>query len=287
MFLAVQDSVSVVLMGGWLFWQRACGRPLLPPRGRWLAALVLVGASSQLLGNLPVMWAMSVVGLALTIPLAMSVSLAAAAICGRAVLRERVSWRSPAAMGIVMVSVVLLGLAGRDANVATASTEYETTAAWWTLAAIAAAGMAGVTYGVLSVATRKLLLAGTANAAVLFVIPTVGVALTAPLGFYRQACAGFRPNLRGRRRRHAGRGPAQPARLHGRPPGPAADERGACQPARASQVAMAAVAGFLFFAEPASLALVLGVVLTIVGMVLLDPPPATRVPPAFQPLQDG
>jgi drug/metabolite transporter, DME family len=40
----------------------------------------------------------------------------------------------------------------------------------------------------------------------------------------------------------------------------------------ASQVALAALAGFLFFSEPASPALVIGIVLSVVGMVMIDRP---------------
>ena len=67
--ICVKESVTVALVGPWLLWRAYRGLPALPPR-RALAALVLVGLAVQLIGNLGVIWAMSVVGLSVTIPAA-------------------------------------------------------------------------------------------------------------------------------------------------------------------------------------------------------------------------
>jgi drug/metabolite transporter (DMT)-like permease len=279
MVLAVQDSVSVLLVGAWLIWRCCkpkCEREREPSTSLTLRVMiawaVLVGLASQFLGNLPVIWAMSVVGLAVTITAVLGTGLLAAEFFGRIFLGERVSVRSSAAMTMLFAAIALISFGAQRTNASLTAETAEFGGPLWIGIAIAAACMAGTTYAALGVVVRRLMIGGTPHSLILFIVPAVGVATLGPLSLAQQGSSGVL----------ATRGRdieimlvagvlnllAYLAAVHGLKLMSLLQNNVLL----ASQVAMAAVAGFLFFAEPPSFGLVAGVILTIVGMIWLDKP---------------
>ena len=275
LMLSIQDSVSVVVVGAWLFWQARRGRAAVAGRGT-MAGIVLVGLASQFLGNLPVLWAMSVIGLAATITAVLGMSLAGAAVLGRVFLGERVSIQSAVAAALLIISVVLIGFGAGRTNDSMAASAEAVRGPFWVTAAISAACMAGLVYAALGVAVRKMLIGGTSLALVLFIVPASGVATLGPISFCRLGIAGILATHARDAEILLAAGAlnllAYLAALHGLRLVNVLH----ANVLSASQVAMAALAGFLFFSEPASLALVMGVLLTVAGMILLDPSAARR-----------
>ena len=92
----------------YLLWLIARGRPALPP-WKELLALLGIGLITQL-GGVLLVWAMSVVGAAVSVTLQTGIMLAASAVLGLIVLGERVSWRQIAAIALITVSVAFFSL---------------------------------------------------------------------------------------------------------------------------------------------------------------------------------
>lgn len=277
--LCMKESMAVVVLGPWFVWEAMRGRFHFPT-GRPLAALLVVGLLTHLIGNLPLIWAMGVVGLAVTIPVSLGVNLVACAVLGKVWLHEHVTLRSVIALAILIVSVVLLSAGAGRANDSMAATTESASAASgtaWVLLAVAGSCLAGIAFSLLNVTLRKSATAGISLVALAFLVPAMGsvslfpiclirqgyseLAATTPSDFWLMVLAGvlnlasFMAIIKG---------------LH-------LTTIVHANVLSATQVAMAAVAGLLFFGEGAhgvSAALVVGIVLTIVGTILIRPPDA-------------
>lgn len=269
--LCVKEAMTVVWLGPLLVWQAARGRRPLP-EGRTLGALIAVGLFTHFGGNLPLIWAMGIVGLAITIPLATGVNLVACAVLGRWVLGERVPLQSGLATAVLIVSVVLLsGGAGR-ANHAMALSEHVVAGPGWVALAVAASCLAGMSYGVLNIAIRRALTAGVPWTAVGFLIPAMGAISLAPLCLGRFGLSGLLATSPPDFLLMVFCGTLNLLAYLAIIKGLELTSVVRANVLSASQVAMAAVAGLLFFREAASPVLVAGVAMTIAGMVLIGRP---------------
>jgi drug/metabolite transporter, DME family len=170
----VQASVSVVALGAYLSLQAARGRPALPP-WRELLALLVIGMITQL-GGVLFVWAMGVVGVAVTATLQTGGMLAFAAILGLIVLGERVSWWQVIAIALITVSVVCLSMGAGSANEATVSR----VPLFNILLGTAAGVVAGLAFAILTVGVRKTVTGNTSPQAVVFLISLMGVVALGP-----------------------------------------------------------------------------------------------------------
>ena len=91
------------------------------PSASMLFVLVGTGLVVQLGGNLAFQFALSTIGLALTVPLCFATLLFAGAIMGRAWLGEALSLRAVAAMGLCVAAIGLLAWHAEHANMLNAS----------------------------------------------------------------------------------------------------------------------------------------------------------------------
>jgi drug/metabolite transporter (DMT)-like permease len=269
--LWLKESMTVVWLVPWLVWQAARGRRPIPG-GRVLGALMAVGLLTHLGGNLPLIWAMGVVGLAITIPLATGVNLVACAVLGRLVLRERVSPQSALAMSILIVSMVLLSAGAGRANDSMAVSDHVVNGPLWVALAVAASCLAGVVYGVLNIAIRRALTASVPVTALGFIIPAMGALSLAPVCLGRFGVAGLLTTAGSDLFLIAFCGTLNLLAYLAIIKGLQMTGVVRANVLSASQVAMAAVAGFLFFQEAAGPALVAGVAMTIAGMVMIGRP---------------
>ena len=114
--MCCKEAVAPLLVGPVLVVMALRGRRVLPPL-RVLALLALVGLAVQLLGNVGMQWALGVIGLAVEIPIDFGVMLIASALLGGMVLREPLTLRTLAALGLLLASIVLLAcMPGRPAG---------------------------------------------------------------------------------------------------------------------------------------------------------------------------
>jgi drug/metabolite transporter (DMT)-like permease len=215
---------------------------------------------------------MGVVGLAITVPASLGVNLVGGAVLAQLLLRERVSPQSALAIGVVIVSIVLLSLGAGQVNRSIVTTAAVATGPFWIGLAIGVSCLAGVIWGMLNVVIRRSVTQGVSIGLLAFIVPAMGALSLAPVTLWRHGLSGlFAPpanhlvlmllcgvlNLAAYLAIIKGLEMTTVVRAN---------------VLSASQVALAAAAGLLFFRETPSPALVAGVSLTIAGMALASRP---------------
>ena len=264
-----KELITVVVAGPWLLWQ-TWRRKGSFPTGRPLAILVAVGLATELIGNIGVQWGYEVVGLSVMVPAYTGFILVATTVLGGILLGERVSVRNLAAVGLLILAVGLLGLG--SAQVASTPVAKPAASPWVIAAAIAAAGAAGIVFSLLGIAIRHCVIGTTSYSAVMVIITGMGVLTLGPLSLVNAGAATLMatPWQQYALMFAAGvcnliaflalvRGLHLTTVLH-------------VNMINVGQVAIAAVAGVLFFSEPCNRWLVLGVVLMIVGIFAFGSP---------------
>jgi drug/metabolite transporter (DMT)-like permease len=264
-----RELVTAALVGPWIAYRILRGRPTMP-RGRTLRYLLVGGVVIQVVGNVGVQWALGVVGLAVTIPAVFAVSITSGAAMGHAALGERVSIRSAAAIALLLVSLGLLGVGAEAVGQAIAGAGK--VGPMVVAAAVAAAGLAGGVYSALNIVIRHSVTRSTLPCAVAFLIPLTGVVTMGPIALMQSGV----PTLPGLSCQElllmAAAGVFNLIGFLGLIYGLQRTTVVYANAVNASQVAMAAVAGMALFAEPPNPWLLLGVGLTIVGIVWIDRP---------------
>jgi len=176
--ICVKETVTVLFVGPLLLLQYLVGRASLPSR-RSLLILAAAGAAVQLIGNVGLLWAMGIVGLAIALPVALAVSLISAALLGTFFLKESLTWRVLVGIGLLIAGIVCLragaggGLEGIHAP------------AGMVIAAMLVACSAGVTYGLLTIAIRHVARRDTSVWIVVLVVTGCGTVSLGILSWVR------------------------------------------------------------------------------------------------------
>ncbi len=263
----MKELMTVVIVTPWLLAQACRGRKVLP-RVRPLALLAVMGLLTQWAGNLPITWALSIVGLSITVPVAIGTNLTVSAILGWLILRERITRGSAFAIGLMCLSVILfsLGASRVSESITGASASMATT-----IVAVLAAVMAGSIYACLAIVIRRSVTGSTNPSSVVFIITFMGVITLGPWSLYQNGLemlyeipirdhilmivmgtlnlVGFIAVVKGLELTTVAH----------------------VNVLTASQVAMGVVAGMILFGEPASSWLLLGVSLAIAGIIIIRP----------------
>lgn len=251
------------------------GLPALPPR-QLVLPLIATGLFMQFVGNVSFQWGLSLGGLALTVPLTFATLIGSGAILGRIVLNEPITLRSLAAIAVLVISIVFLSL---GAEGATRSMLAESS--WLTIVgAILAASLAGLAYGTCGVVIRRTT-TGVHNVSLsgtLVLLSTTGVVGLGLTSWFRLGTDQLLETT-----------PLELANML------AAGSLNAiaffaCGAAlmrlsvvrvnmiNASQAAMCAAGGVLFFEEALTVWMVLGTLLTMGGLMLMERPTPTKPP---------
>ncbi len=266
-----RELVTTVVVGAWLLWQAVRGRRCLPA-GRQLGLLLLVGLLIQVAGNVCFQWSLGVVGLAVTIPAIFGAMITSGAVIGRFWLGEPVSGRSITAIAMLLGSLALLGVSAGTAGRSIAQAEAVTPNPPVMILAVAAAVLAGSVYALLSAVIRHSVTRNTTPAAAAFLVTLMGVVSLGPICVYRLGIPALLETPVDQFALMIAAGVfnlvAFLALIHGLQRTTVVH----ASAVNASQVAMAALAGVLLFAEPPTVWLLLGVCLTIFGIVWIDRP---------------
>lgn len=159
-------------LGAWVAiavrtWQ---GLPVLPPT-RLLWPLIVAGLVMQFGGNGMFQFALSLGGLALSVPLTFAALIWSGAVVGRTVLGEPITGRSMVAIALLMVSMLFLSLGAEDA-----ARTLMANPSWLQIAgAVFAAVIAGLSYGTNGVVIRRCVTTDVSVPAMLMVLSTTGV----------------------------------------------------------------------------------------------------------------
>jgi drug/metabolite transporter (DMT)-like permease len=264
--ICVKESIAVFVVGPWLLWQALQGRKTLPDRFT-LLLLIAVGLLTELFGNLSWQWAVGVVGIAVTVPASFGLSITGGAILGWLFLKERVSWQSAVAIAVIWVALGFLGAGANSVNATPETASGGLAGPMQAILGIAAASLSGVVFAILGIASCYSVRHSTPPVIVGFWIMLMGLVSLGPLSVYRlgvpQLLAttpeqmvlmfvagifnliGFTALFTGMQRTTVVQ----------------------ANVTNASQVAFAAVAGMLLFHELPNIWLVLGIILTIIGIL--------------------
>lgn len=198
---SMQASVGTTVLGAYLLYQAARGRRPLPP-WRELLALLVVGLITQV-GGVLFVWALPIVGVAVTATLQTGVMLAASAILGLIVLGERVTGQQAIAIALITVAVVFFssgaesvgdaaalqavpdGVVVVAGDGAAAPVQPPAVTPLLLMLGIGASILAGLAFAVLTVGVRKTVTSQTSPEAVVFLINMMGVVVFGPWCVYR------------------------------------------------------------------------------------------------------
>jgi drug/metabolite transporter (DMT)-like permease len=245
---------------------------VFPPK-KEIGILIAVGLAVQLVGNLGILWAMGKIGLAVSIPTNSGTQLVVCALFGRLILGERVTFRSSIALGLLLVALIMLGCsaeeAGKAMNTAN-SPELPTKIAL----AVLASCIAGVSYASLSISMRRSSNLAIPQTTLLFIVAGIGVATMWPISYYRVGVDGLLATSPQAWKWLLSAGFFNLIGFFGFAKGLQLTSVIHASVLNASQVAMSAIVGMVYFQEPRNPWLFLGVCMTLLGIMLIDRPSA-------------
>lgn len=264
---AVKCVPVTVIVWAIIGWKCSRGEQALPSR-KSVLPLLAAGLVMQFGGNVLFQWAISFAGLAITVPMMFACIIGSGAYLAKRFLGDPISKRTLQAMLVLVVAIFLLS-AGVSRATDGGTTEMSKSG-YAVAAAILAAVVAGCTYGMTGVIIRSMVVRGVPAVASMVMFCSSGVVVLGTIGYQQLGAERILAT-------------------------PASDWTailfaGTCNAVgffcftgalrripvnrtnllNASQVAMCAVAGVLVFSEPVTGVLVLGCVLTIVGIMLVD-----------------
>jgi len=270
--ICVKEAVTVLVVGPWLVLGTLRGR-VAWPAGRLLACLMAAALAVQLAGNLSLQWSYGIVGLAIAIPALFSMLLGGGAVMGYLLLGERVSRRAMAAIAILVGALVFLGQGAEKSSQAIAAT----TDPMLVALGFGAACLAGTTYASLGIALRGLASRPPHLGAVAVTVTGIGAVSLAPLSVHRLGFEGLLATPPDQFLWMLAAGSFNLVAFLAITKGLQLITVVHANVLNASQVAMAAVAGLVLFHEPPSPWLLLGVGLTLLGILVYGRPDGPAV----------
>lgn len=263
--ICVKETVTVALLGPWLACRSWHGQIAWPSR-RSLATLVLVALAVQVVGNQGLLWALGMLGISIAVPAMMGMNLLSTALLGWLILGERVTRRTLAAIGLLVLAVVLLKTgAGADC-------QWVSSDPMKVVLALATCALAGFVFATMVVAIRKSVTETTPTVVILVLFTGVGTLSLGPLSFWQLGSAGILATEPGALGLMLLAGVLNLIGFVSLTKGLQFATAVQANVIGASQVAMAAVIGMLIFHETPSSSLLVGVCLTITGMVMIERP---------------
>ena len=276
---------TVVIFAPVLMVQAWRGEPVLPPaRAVW--ALVGAALLGQLGGNVLFQWSLGVVGMALAVPLTLGSMILTGALLGRFFLSEAIRPRAALAIAVLIAAIFILSQgAGEAYRSVTAMTGMGRghSPLWFIVAGVSAACISGLGYSVLGVVIRRSVTGRVSTPQALVIVCTVGAVSLGLASFWRLGPGGLLATEPRDLLTMVGAGIFNAVAF--------VSLIKALQYAtvlyvnalNATQATMAAIAGIAFFQEAVSGALLVGVALTIAGLLLMRTKPLRK---SRRPLRD-
>ncbi len=270
---AVKSAPTTVLMVPWLLvlWWR---RERIFPNRRNTLLLVLGGLVGQLGGNVAFQWSLGIIGLAFAVPLTTGSMILSGAVLGRFVLLEPITRRALVSIGMLIVATCVLSLGAGEADLsADVLPALDTGSPYvWVkiVGGVLAAIVSGVAYSILGVTIRKNVTSRVPTASVLFIVAVVGVAAVGLLGFGRLGWQGISVISSRDYAAMAAAGLCNTAAFICLTIALRETSVMYVNSLSAAQVALAGVLGVMLFQERLSASLVIGVLLTIAGLMCMQ-----------------
>ena len=259
---AVKAAPTVIVLGPLLGWMLFRGIPVLTS-GRMIPRLLVVALIGQFVGNAAFQVALEVIGLAASVPITLGVLIICGAVLGRVVLGEPVRLTTVVAITTLITAIIVLSTPGESTMPA------ESTSKLSPIVGSLCAAASGAAYALFGVVMRQTMNGGVTASLTMFISGMVGtislwsfamfrlgpevIAMTSPDQWLIMSAAGILNFV------------AFVALSYALKALPVV----AVNLINASQVAMAAAAGVIIFAEPITKSLIAGIALTFLGLSIL------------------
>jgi DME family drug/metabolite transporter len=269
----VREFPILVLFGPWfisLVWRK---KQVFPPKMRVFVILLVGAITNQFAGNVTFFYSLKVLGIAIAVPFLLGGVVTSGAVLGWLFLREHVALRSVAAMGVLLAAISLLGVASYQAIAATAGETIampDSSSPLVLASGLAAVLTASISYAMFAVVIRYVLSNGCPLPTTLVTCGLSGVIVLGTICGLRSGVQLLIDTTAGDYAFMLGAGVGNALAFLALTNALKRIRVANVNSLNASQSAMAAVAGVLLFREPLSLALVGGVLLTIVGLVAMN-----------------
>ncbi|MDA8744452.1 DMT family transporter [Rubripirellula amarantea] len=259
---AVKAVPTVLFLGPFLVWLVARGKKLMTS-SRMIVRFLIVALVGQFVGNAAFQVALEVIGLAISVPITLGVLIIGGAILGRIVLGEPVRINKVIAIVILISAIVILSLPSAGERPLASSS----TLPIWVGALCAAAS--GAAYSLFGVVMRQTMHSGVSASLTMFLSGAVGVLSLWTFVLTRIELSDFNAIATEQWVVMSAAGLLNFSAFIAMSLSLKALPVVAVNLINASQVAMAALAGVILFAEPITAALVSGVTLTFAGLLVL------------------
>ena len=279
----VKALPTVLIVGPWLLVRAARNQGLTPSWGL-LGILAAAGLAGQIGGNVLFQWSLGIIGIALTVPLCLGSMILAGVVVGRWFLGETVTRQMVTATLVLVTAIAILSLGASAANQSFGVVE-GTGQRVWVAVGVAAACFAGMTYCLLGTVIRWSAARGTPISTILTVICLTGLISLGLLTVVRLGPAAMLNTPRDDLFVMLSAGLFNAAAFLALTKALQQSGLVYVNALNASQTALAAVAGVVLFGEVTSVYLVLGILLTVVGLLMMKQGPrgADRPQPRTSP----
>ncbi len=269
--LFVKETVTVLLVGPWIIQAGFRDRSVFP-RGKTFWILVGVSLGVQWIANLVMLWALGVIGLAVTVPIMLGTNLTSSAVFGWMFLKENVTKRTVAVMVLIVCAIAILSIGGAQVRGELSEIDLAGRSLFRVLLAVLGTCLAGVIFGLFAVTIRVnvretvppfVLVSFVTGVGTVTFGPAcllwlgIGAMREVPLADYRMMLLAGLTNFVGFVMITKGLQMTPVVRAN---------------VINASQTAFAAILGFLIFNEPPTPTIITGVALTALGMILISRP---------------
>ena len=261
---------TVVLVGPWLIVLVARGERVLPaPRVTFV--LILAGLCGQLGGNIIFQASLGIVGIAITAPVTLGAIIVGGAILGRIFLHEPITPRAAVSSLILIAAIAVLSLGAGEVHrsIDAHSGSDAGHSAFLVALGVGGACVSGLAYAVLGVVIRYGVTGRAALSVTLFSTAMVGILSLGALSTWRIGFDGMRQTTQADFALMLLAGVFNAAAFLALTKALQLTTVVVVNSLNATQAAMAAVVGMVFFDEAITQWLLVGTTLTIVGLVLM------------------
>lgn len=262
---AIKALPTLIVVAPLVAWSASQGKQNFTSKSdaAWLIATSLC---VQILGNVGFQFALSVLGLTISVPIVLGAMLVGGALIGKWVLGEPIGMRKVVSIILLIIATIALSY-GAQSQTPPAESDSNVSVSLVTLALIANV-LSGLAYAVLGTMLRKSMQSGMSLPATLFVISTVGCLLLVGWSYFRLGVEGMLTTTREDLWFMIAAGVFNAAAYFAMAKSLKELPVLYVQILNASQAAISAAAGWYFFQESLTNLVLLGLALTAAGMIV-------------------
>lgn len=266
---AMKALPTLVIVVPIVFWLGVTGKPIFN-NWRDVAWLIVTAFGVQIFGNVAFQWSLSILGLAISVPMVLGTMLVGGALIGNLVLGEPVGNQKSLAIGILIAAACVLGYsaqsegAGSDAY----AQAMDDLPAGRVVLALAGNVAAGIAYAFLGTMMRRSMRGGMPLVSTLFVLSSVGTTFLGSWALLRVEWSGMLATPMTDLLPMLWAGVFNALAFFAMAKALQQVPVLLVQMLNASQAAMAAAAGWLLFDERITTSVNVGLVLTAIGLIV-------------------